>query len=465
MNESRVHGRTVLDSFAEQFRGRLVRPGEADYDDVRAIWNGMIDRKPALIARCACVGDIVSSIRFARANGLPASVRGGGHNAAGRAVCDGGLMIDLSLMRKVEVDPAARIARVQGGAILKDLDTATLAHGLATTAGTDSRTGVAGLTLGGGLGYLARKHGLALDNLVGVELVTADGEVLHASENENADLFWAVRGGGGNFGVVSTFEFCLHPLGPEIMTAQAFYRQRDGREALRFYRDFMASAPDEVNLLAAVAKIPPAEPFPEEHHGQPAVVLVGAFAGDMEQGRSAFAPLESVGDPILKAIGPMPYTTLQTVFEAGAPDGIRYYGKSQFLSGLPDDAVNAVVARTKTIPGAYSLVFFETMGGAVNRVAPSATAFPNRNAAFNFSVLAGWEDTAEDGEIKAWVREFHDAMKPYSTGGVYSNYLSEDEDDRTKDAYGANLERLREIKARYDPDNFFRLNQNIPPKG
>jgi FAD/FMN-containing dehydrogenase len=463
MREETLAEISGTDSFAESLEGPLVRPGDEDYDQVRSVWNGMIDRRPAMIARCETVEDVINSVRFAKERGLPLSVRCGGHGVAGSAVCEGGLMIDLSPMNSVSVDTGRRIAVVQGGAKLGDLDKSTQAHGLATTAGIDPGTGVGGLTLGGGLGFLARKLGLTIDNLASAEVVLADGTLVTASAHENADLFWAIRGGGGNFGIVTAFEFKLHKVGPELMTAQIFYPFEAAREVLRFYREFMAEAPDELGCYALLVPVPASEPFPEHLHGKTALALAASHAGDPDEGRALLDRLAGIAEPILAAVGPMAYVELQSSFKDAAPDGGRYYWKSQYLDELTDELIDLVLERARALPGCYSNTFFEPMGGAINRVDEDATAFPHRNARFTIGISSGWTDPQEDEEAIAWTRDFHDAVAPHSTGGVYANYMDFDEDERVGSAYGANFDRLRQLKAKYDPDNLFRMNQNIRP--
>lgn len=451
------------ESFAESLDGRIVRPGDKDYDEVRSIWNGMIDRRPALIARCETAQDVSRSVRFAKQQDLPLSVRCGGHGVSGNAVCDGGLMIDLSPMNSVTVDPQRKVAVVEGGAKLGDLDKATQVHGLATTAGIDPGTGVGGLTLGGGLGFLARKLGLTIDSFASAQVVLADGSLVTASAEQNADLFWAIRGGGGNFGIVTAFEFKLHEVGPELMTAQIFFPIEAARDVLRFYRDFMAEAPDELGCYALLVPVPPVEPFPENLHGKTALALAASYAGDLEEGRALLDRLSGIAEPILAAIQPMAYVELQSSFKDAAPDGGRYYWKSQYLDDLTDELIDLVLERVRSLPGCYSNTFFEPMGGAINRVAADATAFPHRNARFTIGISSGWTDPQEDEQVIAWTRDFHDAVAPHSTGGVYANYMDFDEDERVGAAYGGNFARLRELKAKYDPDNLFRMNQNIRP--
>ncbi|MDX1659031.1 MAG: FAD-binding oxidoreductase [Nitriliruptorales bacterium] len=439
----------------ERIRGAVLRAGDEGYDTARAMWNGTNDKHPAAVVQPTGAADVIACLHFVREHGLPVSVKGGGHGGAGKAVVDDGLVIDLDRMRSVSVDPERRIAVVQGGARLGDMDHETQAFGLATTGGIDSRTGVAGLTLGGGLGYLARKYGLALDNVIGYDVVTADGELVHASGERNEDLYWALRGGGGNFGVVTAFHFQLHEVGPEITVAQNYQPFSAAKEALAFYRDFMEQAPDEVNCLPLIMRVPPAEPFPEEYHGDVCVALVVTHCGELEEGREALQPVVEFGDPILAFADAMPYTALQAAFDEGAPDGARYYGKSQFLSELPDEAIDAILAHVDPLPGPMTMIFFETMGGAINRVAPDATAFPHRDAAYNFTPFGGWEDPSQDDEIKQWARDLYEVVQPWSTGGVYLNYLEGDETERADEAWKGHRDRLAEIKQRWDPDGIF----------
>jgi FAD/FMN-containing dehydrogenase len=453
-----------LVKFKQALRGRLIRPEDPSYNSARAVWNGMIDRRPAMIVRCADSQDVIQTVKFARQSNLPVSVRGGGHGVAGKAVSDDAIMIDLSLLNSVDVDPDSRIAHVGGGATLGDLDKETQAHGLATTGGLVSETGIAGLTLGGGIGYLARRFGLTLDNLVSAKVVTADGELLHADNTTNQDLFWAIRGGGGNFGVVTSFSFQLHQVGPEVVAAQIFYPFEQAERVLRSYRDLMATAPDELSCYALAVNIPPVEPFPEEHHGKTAIVLVGCYTGETKDGLALFEPLKNLGDPIVALVSPMPYTTLQQSFDAGTPKGQRYYWKAHYFEEISDDAIAKFVELANSLPGAFSIAGFEPMGGAINRVNSTDTAFAHRDASFSFGIWAGWSDPGDDKRMIAWAREFHEAMKPYSTGGAYFNYLDRDDEDLLASTLGLAHQRLREIKAKYDPDNFFRLNQNIKPQ-
>ncbi|MCD8509322.1 MAG: FAD-binding oxidoreductase [Bacillus sp. (in: Bacteria)] len=452
---------TAVEQLISAIRGRLILPGDEDYNDARSIWNGMVDKKPAMIAQCTGAADVITAVNFARENSLKVSVRGGGHNAAGSAICDDGLVIDLSQMKEVTVDPNAKLAYVSAGATLGDMDHETQAFGLATTGGVDSRTGVAGLTLGGGIGYLARTYGLSADNLVAADVVTANGELIHVSEEEHSDLLWALRGGGGNFGIVTQFVFQLHEVGPEVQVAQVFYPMDQAKEILHFYRDFSDQAPDELSCYVMIVRTPPVPPFPEMYHGKPALALAACYSGSVEEGKKAIAPLQNLGEPILKVITPMPYKILQSSNDAGTPDGYRYYFKSQFMSELSDEVIHLTVEYAKDFPGELTMLGFEPMGGAINRVPKEATAFPHRDAKYNFGLFSGWIDPKDDDKMLAWSRDFHQAMQPYTMSGVYSNYLDHDDENRLRAAFGDNLERLREVKAKYDPSNFFSPSKNI----
>jgi FAD/FMN-containing dehydrogenase len=452
----------TLDHLQSTLRGDLIRPEDAEYERARRVWNGMIDRHPSVIAMCEGTADVIACVDFAATSDVPLTIRGGGHSVAGRAVGDGALLIDLSRMKAVAVDPKAKSARVGAGATLGMVDHETQAFGLAVTGGVDSRTGVAGLTLGGGVGYLARSFGLTIDRLNSVDLVLADGRAVTASADDHPDLFWALRGGGGNFGVVTSFEFELNDLGPQVMTAQVFYPMSQAAGVLRAYRDLMLEAPDEVGCYALFVNVPPVEPFPEEFHGGTTLALVGLHAGDLETGEAALAPLADFGHPMFSAIAPMEYTALQSAFDAGAPDGGRYYWKAQYMDGLTDEAIGTIVERVDPLPGAYSNVFIEALGGAVARVDPEATAFPHRGSPFSFGISSGWADAASDDRAITWTRDLYESMTEYGSGGVYSNYLDQDEPDRIDEAYGSNLRRLREVKSAYDPANLFsQANQQL----
>jgi len=440
---------------AGALRGRVVGPADAGYDQARSLWNAMIDRRPALIAHCAGVADVRAALAFARQQGLPVSVRGGGHSVAGRSISDGSLLIDLAPMRWVQVDPQARTVRVGPGALGGDLDHETQAFGLATTGGTDSTTGVIGLTLGGGMGFLGRRYGLAIDNLLAADVVLADGSLVHASREQHPDLFWALRGGGGSFGIVTSMEFGLHEMGPELAVAQVFLPFSAAADALRFYRDFTAEMAPEIGCYLLAVMVPPVDPFPATYHGKTAIALVASHCGPVEAGMAALKRLTEVGEPIFSLLTPMPYTALQRSFDAANPAGKRFFWKAQYFDGLPDAAIETFVQQADPLPGPFSAAFFEALGGAMAEHEPSDTAFPHRRAAYNFAAGAGWEDPGRDEQSIAWARRFHDAMAPYGTGGVYANYMGLDDLDKVRAVYGENTAGLQSIKATYDPDGVF----------
>jgi len=452
----------AITSLHEATRGAVLHPGDDGYAEARTVWNAMIDKYPAAIVRARGAADVMAAVDFAREHDVRLAVKGGGHNFAGTAVCDDGLVVDCSLMDSVRVDPHDRTARVGPGATWGDFDHEAGAFGLATTGGLVSTTGVAGLTLGGGQGYLARKHGLTVDNLVGADVVTADGELVHASESAHPDLFWALRGGGGNFGVVTAFEFELHEVG-RVLGGPVFYPYEDARGVLECYREFTGDAPDELACYAMFLRIPPEEPFPRERRGDPAIALVACYAGPIDEGETALEPLRAVGDPLLDGIRPLPYPELQRSFDDGSPEGYRWYSKSHYLDGLPDGAIDTILEFTDPYPGPLTQVAIEPMGGAIGRVDPAETAFRHREAEYSLGIWPAWDDPGRDDDMRAWAREFHEAMAPYATGGVYANYLDRDEDDRIRAAYGGNYERLVAVKNEWDPENLFRVNQNVEP--
>ena len=441
----------------------VVAPGEPKYERLRVPWNTLFDRKPGAIVRCADKSDVMAAVAFASERDLLLSVRGGGHDFAGNSVCDGGLMLDLSRMRGVSVDPDARRAQAGGGATWRDMDHATQPFGLATTAGTGSGAGVAGVTLGGGTGHLARRQGLALDNLVAAQVVTAGGELLQASDDENSDLFWAIRGGGGNFGVATSLEYRLHPVGPEVLAGQLFHPFPDAPEVLRFYRDFMAKAPDTLQCYAFLVRVPPMEPFPRAHHGEMALSLLVAWTGDPEEGAEIVRPLRKHGVPFLDGVVRQPYLVLQQAFDEAMGPGKRWYSRAHYLDRLSDEAIDTALDCAREMPGPFSSAYFEPLGGAVNRVAADATAFPHRSAFCGFHVVAGWESGDDEQALTAWTRDFQRAMAPHANGGVYVNLLAHDEGDRVRAAYGKNFDQLVELKRKWDPDNLFQVNQNIAP--
>lgn len=437
------------------FAGHIIAPGDADYDDARHGWNGMIDRKPALIAECSCVDDVVAAVKHAAANGLTAVARCGGHSVSGASMPEGGLVIDLGAMDQVDVDPEARIAHVGGGALLGDLDAATQAHGLAVTAGVDPTTGAGGLTLGGGIGFLARKLGLTIDKLEGVQIVLADGSVVEANAGSYPDLFWALRGGGGQFGIVTRFDYRLAPIGPEIVTAWAFYPLEKAHEVVRFIRSFMHDASDDVGLVPVFTRVPPTEPFPAEWHGRKCLAAVGFHIGEEQIARTEMQPLLEQADLIFGFCMTQPYVEFQKSFAEANPHGNRFYWKSIFVDDLSDELVDVMLEGIQTIPGEYTSIFIEALGGAVSRVGVTDTAFANRSARYNLGISAGWIDPAMDEEAIATSRVCYDRLKPFSDGTVYLNYLDRDEVDRTSAGFGPNYDRLCAVKAQYDPANLF----------
>jgi FAD/FMN-containing dehydrogenase len=451
-----------MDTGWEGFSGELLRPGDEGYEDARRIHNGMIDKHPGLIARCRGVADIVAAVGHARDREAEISICGGGHNVAGRAVTEGGVMIDLSLMRGIYVDPAGRSARAQGGVTWNELNRETQLHSLAVTGGTISTTGIAGLTLGGGLGWLMGKYGLAADNLISAEIVTADGRVLTASEAENTDLLWALRGGGGNFGVVSSFEYRLHPVGPTITGGLAIHPFSDAAAVLRFFRDFTAAVPDELGVIAALIHAP-------DGSGTKLAALVVCHVGSQSQAQEDLAELLAFGSPLDVQIGPMPYSAVNTMLDAGFPRGALSYWKSSFLGELSDAAIDSTVAQFANCTSSpMSAVVIEHLHGAVTRVPADATAVPHRSEGYDFLVISQWMDPATTDDNVAWARDAYAAMRPFTANQLrYVNYLDEDDmrHDPARAAYGPNYDRLVQVKNAYDPDNQFRMNTNITPTG
>ena len=442
---------------AKTFGGQLLRLGAAGYEEARRVHNGLVDKRPALIARCTGTADIVDAVNLGRKLGLEIAVRGGGHNVAGRATVDKGLMIDLSPMKAVRVDTGIQTAWVQGGATWADFNRETQLHGLATTGGAISSTGVAGLTLGGGLGWLMAKHGMSLDNLISAEIVTADGKVLRASTDENPDLFWAVRGGGGNFGVASSFEFRLHPVGPMITGGLVTHPLEKAPEVLRYYREVTGSLPDETTLFAGLVHAP-------DGSGAKLAAIVACHCGDLSAGEVAMKPIKSFGPPVMDGLGPVPYSALNSMLDAGFPKGALSYWKSSFLSELTDAAIETMISCFAKCPTPMGAIMLEHFHGAACRVAVDATAYPHRAVGYNLLVLAQWMDSAATEASIAWARETYDAMKAFRSTARYVNYMGDDEAlDQVAAAYGPNYPRLRKIKAKYDPDNAFHLNQNILP--
>ena len=446
---------TAVQSFREGLRGELLQPGGSGYDRARQMYNAMVDRHPALIARVAGVADIVASLRFAREQGLSVSVKGGGHGVAGKALCDGGLVIDLASMRGVRVDPARLTARGEGGATWGDFDQETQAFGLATTGGVIPSTGIAGLTLGGGLGMLMRRFGLACDNLLSADVVTADGLLLTASETEHPELFWALRGGGGNFGVVTSLEYRLHPVGPTMLGGFIIHPLSRARELVRFYRNYVAAAPDQLGSYFGFATFP---------DGQQVAAMVVGYSGSLDDGERVLGPMRGFGQPIVDTVAAMPYVEAQTLFAPSYPSGRRNYWKSSFLRELSDGAIEVLIDRFAATPSPFSGIGLEQMGGAVARVAADATAFHARDAPYSVLITAMWDDPATTERNVQWARESWDALRPWMAESVYVNYLDAGDDDRVRDAFGANYARLATVKAMYDPGNIFKSNHNVLPR-
>ena len=441
-------------SLRQGLRGELLVPSDPGYAAARMVWNGMVNRHPAAIAYCAGTDDVIEAVNFARFASLPIAVRSGGHNVGGASVCDDGLVIDLSRMKGIRVDDGRRVARACAGLSLGEFDAATQQFGLATTMGVNADTGIAGLTLGGGFGKLGRKFGLTCDNLLAADVVTADGRLLHASQSENEDLFWGLRGGGGNFGIVIAFEYRLHPIGTKMLAASAVFAEQHAREAMRFYYEFSSNAPDEVSVDAALAMQP---------SGERVFSISACYCGPAEAGERVLRPIISHGNPIEARMTTVPYLHLQSVADSVFPRGQRYYWKAQFLRDIPDAAIDALLGAFAAAPSVKSLAVLQQVGGAIGRVPLSATAFGHRDAAYDCFPVAIWQDAADDEANMSWARDLWAAMRPFSTGGVYVNNLGDEGEDRVRAAYGANFHRLTTLKRAYDPTNLFRLNANIKP--
>ena len=435
-------------------RGAVIRPDDEAYETARRIWNGMIDRRPAVIVRCAGVADVVTAVNFARDRDLRIAVRGGGHSAAGHAVCDDGLVVDLTTLTGVRVDPRTQTAHAQGGLLWKDLDHETQEFGLATTGGTVSNTGIAGLTLGGGLGWLMGKHGLTCDNLLAADVVTAEGKLVTASADEHPDLLWALKGGGGNFGVVTSFEYQLHPVGPQVLGGMVIHPRAAAKDVLRFYRDFCRTLPDEAEAHAAMLTSP---------DGHPVVAMMLGYNGSLDEGERVLAPARQFGSPLADLVGPMPYAQRQSLLDDMGVHGLHRYWKSGFLPDLPDDFIDLAVERADTMTSPMSAVAIFHVHGAAARVDPTATAYGLRGEQWDFDIISQWADPSLADEQVRWTRSFWSAAEPYATGGVYVNHMAADEPERIRGAFGRNYERLLAVKRQYDPTNLFRLNHNIDP--
>ena len=447
-----------------RFRGALLQPGEEGYDEARRVWNGAIDRRPAMIARCAGADDVVEAVAFARERDLLVSVRGGGHAVAGHAVCDDGIMIDLSLMKAIGVDPGARTVRSAAGLLWSEFDRATQRFGLATTGGIISHTGVAGLTLGGGLGHLMRRFGLTIDNLTAVDLVTADGHRMRVDSDNEPELFWGLRGGGGNFGIATTLEYRLHPVGPIVLGGPVFWPLRDAPAVLRVLRDFAPDAPDELGITIALRRAPPMPFLPPDQYGKPVLGLVLVWSGDPREGDRVTMPLRRVGSPLCDVVRPVPYVALQSMLDGGAPHGMHYYWKSHRIPSLTDTVIDLLIGRVECITSPLSQIGGWALGGAASRVSADATPIGDRGG-FEFNVTAAWapSDGGANGHV-SWVRDGWNALGPHAAG-VYANFLSDEDASGVASAYGERLARLVALKDRFDPSNFFRMNANIPPTG
>jgi FAD/FMN-containing dehydrogenase len=454
---------SVIDRLTAAVQGDVLTPQSAAFADASTIWNAMIDRRPGLIIRCTSTDDVVKAVRFASEHRLLVSVRGGGHNIGGSALSDGGVLIDLSLMKGVRVDPDARAVRVGPGATLADVDAATQAYGLATPVGVNSTTGIAGLTLGGGFGWLSRRLGLTIDNLLSAEVVTATGDVVTASESQNADLFFGLRGGGGNFGIVTSFEFRLHQVGPEVLSGLVVHPLDAAPDVLRFYREFLAEASDDVACWFVVRKAPPLPFLAPEWHGQEVLVLAMCYAGSIEEGQRALQPIRAFGKPLADIVAPHPFAAWQQILDPLLTPGMRNYWKSHDVMDLSDDLIDVLLRAARQIPDPNSEIIFAQMGGAISRVPSEATAYTHREAQFILNIHGRWGDPAKDDECVAWARRLFDEAAPFATGGVYVNFMTQEEGERVRAAYGTNFDRLVELKNKYDPSNMFRINQNIRP--
>jgi FAD/FMN-containing dehydrogenase len=452
-----------LETLKSSLRGALLVSGDDGYEKARTVWNAMIDRKPALVAQCAGVADIRQAVTFAREQRLLTAVKGGGHNIAGNAVCEGGFLIDLSNMRAVTVDPIASVAHVEPGATLGDFDHECQAFGLATPVGVNSTTGIAGLTLGGGFGWLSRKHGMTVDNLMAADVITADGQLRRASDKENPDLFWAIRGGSGNFGIVSRFEFKLHPVGPQVLSGLIVFALKDAPSALKQFREHAKTLGEDTTIFAVMRKAPPLPFLPPQVHGTEIIAFAVFHAGDPVQGQKAIDPLRKFGTVIGEHVGMQPYTAWQKAFDPLLTPGSRNYWKSHNFVELSDGAIDVAVKYVQNLPSPHCEVFFALIGGATARPTPEATAYSHRDALYVCNIHGRWDTAAEDAKCIEWARAFFREAEPYATGGVYVNFITDDESDRVKAAYGPGYDRLAALKVRYDPGNLFRMNQNIRP--
>ena len=452
----------AIQEFRGQFRGTVHEPGNASYDEARKVYNAMIDRRPRLIAQCTDVADVMTAVRFARANDLRVSIRGGGHNAAGLGVCDDGLVIDLAPISYVRVDPSSRAVLVGAGCKWRDVDHATHAFGLAVPSGIISSTGVAGLTLGGGLGHLTRKYGLTIDNLLSVDMVLSDGSFVVANAEENPDLFWAIRGGGGNFGIVTSFLFEGQPV-HTVCAGPMLWRMEDAADVMKWYRQFIIQAPEEMNGFVAMLTVPPGPPFPEELHLKKMCAIVWCYQGSMEEADNILGPIRSYRPPAFEFFVPMPFPMLQSLFDPILPPGLQWYWKADFFKELSDSAIEKHLEHGSMLPTWQSTMHLYPVNGKVNRVSETETAFSHRDAVWSGVIVGVDPDPANRDQIVNWARNYYEALHPFGAGGAYMNFMMEEGDDRIRAAYRANYDRLAAVKAKYDPDNFFRINQNIRP--
>jgi FAD/FMN-containing dehydrogenase len=456
-----TQSREKIESLKGKIKGQVVLPDDLNYNTVRKIWNAMIDRRPAVIVQCAEAGDVPHAIAYARENDLEISIRGGGHNIAGSALCENGVMIDLSIMTRVDVDPEKRRAYVEPGATLGDFDKAVQAHGLATPVGINSTTGIAGLTLGGGFGWLTRKYGMTIDNLASAELVTADGRMVRVSEDENSDLFWAIRGGGGNFGIITRFEFKLHPVGPEILAGLIVFPQKQTKQIFQQYRDFVITAPEELNVWVVLRKAPPLPFLPDSVHGKEVVVLAIFYSGLKIEGDVFIDRLRGFGDAYGEHIGVQPYVQWQQAFDPLLTPGARNYWKSHNFIELSDGALDSMIEYAGNMPSPDCEIFVGLLAGAANRISADAMAYGHRDARFVINVHGRWQDAVQDESVISWARSFFKASAPFASAGAYVNFMTGDESDRVAAAYGTNYSRLQKVKKEYDPENVFHNNQNI----
>lgn len=454
---------TKILELKSRFRGEIVQPEDDEYDQSRQVWNGMIDKYPSVIAYCTGVSDVIQCVKFAREQELPIAVRGGGHHIAGNSVCDSGIVTDLSNMNSVTVNPKEKTAHVEAGATLADVDHETQAFELATPLGINSTTGIAGLTLGGGFGWLSRKYGMTVDNLLSADIITAKGELVKASEDENSDLFWGIRGGSGNFGIVTNFKFQLHEVGPEILCGPIIHPHKNRKEVIQYVRDFNQNTPEECVVWIVMRKAPPLPFLPDDVHGNKVIFLVTFYAGEISEGKEALSSLRNYGDPIADAVGVNPYVSFQQSFDPLLEPGARNYWKTHNFAELSDEAIDIAVKYAGDLPTELSEIFFGQIGGATERVDSDAMAYPHRDAKYVMNVHTRWEDPSMDEECIEWARGFFEKMKPHAIGGAYVNFISEEEGNESL-AYGPNYERLAKLKAKYDPENFFHINQNITPQ-